>query len=173
MKKGQKGFTLIELMVVVVIIGILAAIAIPNFIAMEKRAKEASLKGAMHTLDLALEDYAVNTGGVYVAKLLQQDVTFKAGLPDKKMPANPYGVVNGNGQIQDLGGGVTATPPSSVALIATKCSSTGSNKGDVAYYYSPTTDPTAWAMNGCNELGAIAAPGGSSVAPGPFFVVHN
>jgi len=61
----NKGFTLIELMVVVVIIGILAAIAIPNFISMQKRAKEASVKSNMHTLQLAAEDFSTLTEGIY------------------------------------------------------------------------------------------------------------
>src|ERR1043166_6736480 len=65
MFKSQKGFTLIELMIVVVIIGILAAIAIPNFIAMQARAKEGSTKANMHTFQLASEDYGVRNDGVY------------------------------------------------------------------------------------------------------------
>ncbi len=66
MRPGKhEGFTLIELMIVVLIIGVLAAIAIPNFLAMRNRAKEGAVKSNMHTFQLAAEDYATQNDGVY------------------------------------------------------------------------------------------------------------
>jgi type II secretory pathway pseudopilin PulG len=57
-------------MVVVVIIGVLAAIAIPNFIAMQDRAKEGSTKANMHTFQLSAEDYSIQNNGTYAANAL-------------------------------------------------------------------------------------------------------
>lgn len=55
--KGQKGFTLIELLIVVAIIGILAAIAVPNFLNAQTRAKLARCKADLKSIGNALEQY--------------------------------------------------------------------------------------------------------------------
>jgi general secretion pathway protein G len=56
----ESGFTLVELMVVMLIIGVLAAIAIPSFISSIKNAKEAVLKEDLHVLRNAIDSYTMD-----------------------------------------------------------------------------------------------------------------
>ncbi len=64
MMRGEKNtaFTLIELLIVVAIIGILAAIAVPNFINAQIRAKVAKAESEMRSITSALETYRVDNG---------------------------------------------------------------------------------------------------------------
>ena len=61
----RSGFTLIELMIVVVIIGILASIAIPKFARTKEKAYVASMKADLRNLASAEEVYAMGNAGAY------------------------------------------------------------------------------------------------------------
>jgi type II secretion system protein G len=72
-RKVESGFTLIELLVVITIIGILAAIALPNYIKAKDKAKEAEVKANCHTIQIALERYATDHSGAYPNYILGGD----------------------------------------------------------------------------------------------------
>ncbi|HOI42492.1 MAG TPA: prepilin-type N-terminal cleavage/methylation domain-containing protein, partial [Elusimicrobiales bacterium] len=65
MKNSKKGFTLIELMIVVAIIGILAAIAIPKFADLINKSKEGATKGALSSVRSAINVYYGDNEGWY------------------------------------------------------------------------------------------------------------
>jgi general secretion pathway protein G len=59
-RPGERGFTLVELMIVMAIIMILATIAIPVYVRTLQRAKEATLREDLHTMRTAIDSYTVD-----------------------------------------------------------------------------------------------------------------
>ena len=92
MHRNEKGFTLIELVIIIVILGILAAVAIPRYQDMSAQAKEAAARGSIGNLRSAVTIFYANqavTTGTATWPTLVQLTTFNTVLATT-VPKNPY-----------------------------------------------------------------------------------
>ncbi len=91
---GKDGFTLIEILVVIGIIGLLAVFLVPNILGVQDRGKEAAVKSVMHSVQLAIEAYNMENSTYPVGKnipLRSLCVNYlMAGDFIAKVPDNPF-----------------------------------------------------------------------------------
>lgn len=123
--KKRKGFMLLELIIVVAIIGILAAVAIPNLISMTDEAKVAKIQSDLSTIGTAMEVYHVKKGGTYPANLstLAGDNGYLKKVPDPPTGAGTYTIVGDKGEVTCTFNGVT------YSSFGTSTGSTNSDTG--------------------------------------------
>ena len=100
LRKNQGGFTLVEIMIVVAIIGLLAAIAVPGFIRARKRSQATAVLNDARVLDGAKDQYAIEnnkTGTITVTNGMLASYL--------KLGSRLYKAAQGAGDITDLTGG--------------------------------------------------------------------
>jgi len=94
--KRQKGFTLIELVMVIVILGILAAVAIPKYVDMQDEAKAAAAKGVIGSIRSAISiQYAKNAlaGNAVFPSIAELTATGATSIfVEAQMPESPVDV---------------------------------------------------------------------------------
>ena len=89
MRTHRRAFTLIEILIVVVILGILAAIVIPQFTDASTQASSASLKSQLQTIRAQLELYKVQNSDVYPDLVANQWADLTGGDYLQAAPKNP------------------------------------------------------------------------------------
>jgi type II secretion system protein G len=92
----RRGFTLLELLIVIAIIAILAAILVPNMLHARAQAQTASCEGNMKQIATALEMYATDHSGQYPAASGPVDAALFGGAGNPYMTSTPVDPAGGN-----------------------------------------------------------------------------
>ena len=77
---AQQGFTLLELMIVMIIIGILAAVAVPAYLQSVRKAKEAVLREDLHTMRGAIDSFTVDKQKAHIVPVRHEDILRPPGI---------------------------------------------------------------------------------------------
>jgi len=129
MAHEEGGFTLVELLVVMLILGLLAAIAIPSFFNQRDKARDADSKADARTAQTAIETYATDNGGAYTG-------------------ATPAGLVN----IEETLGDAT------LAVVAAADTYTVSVTSDTANVFSISRNAAGASSLTCTAVGEAGCP---------------
>lgn len=155
------AFTLVELLVVVVIIGILAAIALPNYVGASQKAKSAAVRGNMRTVQIASESYATDSGGAYCP-----NTSYQAFLPGGSnsiggstgfLPVNP---ITGQTSTVVDAGLATATAISNQRTQIATSSGSPASPGNLGYCVADTGQ--SYAVIGADVSGKYVSGAGGT-----------
>ena len=89
--KRNHAFSLIELLVVILIIGILLAVVVPNFVLVVERARRSAVMSNMHMIQTALEAYAIDHCGNYPNEDVSWEPGAEGGIAYWFPGGDPYG----------------------------------------------------------------------------------